>query len=280
MNEAKRDSCYTMTVLSRKRATSDNASALTVYGGVNVGNNMYIKNEMYAGEVVSRGNMRVSNNLYVMGTIEADKMFHVSDEEILFMKDIVPENSKTINNIGSKERWWNELYVNKINTKIIDVSKLTLESLEADDIEIGRNGSEPCLSVGSDIVVNSDMSFVNREMEPFITINQNKQLLSTNMISLSNILFSEQIVTVCKDFMDLELKSDLILINSKVTGATLNIVKSEGFEGIRVVKVVYAAGSNVKLKHGSNSVIMEHRGEYVDCLYTGSRLYFLQKKVV
>lgn len=277
MNEAKRDSCYTMTVLSRKRATSDNASALTVYGGVSVGNNMYIKNEIYAGEVVSRGNMRVSNNLYVMGTIEADKMFHVSEDEILFMKDIVPDNSTKVNNIGTKTRWWNELYVNKINTKVIDVSKLTIESLEVDEIEIGSNGSNSRLSVGSDIVINSDVAVVSRTMEPFLVINQSKQLLSTTTVGLRNILYNEQILTVDKKITDLELKSDLVLINSSVEGAVIDILKSDNFAGVRIVKIVYAAGNHIKLRHGSNTVDMKHRGEYVDCLYTGSRVYFLHK---
>ena len=174
MNEAKRESCYTMNVLGTMRATSATTGCISTQGGVGVGNNIYVKNEVCAGEIIVRGNTKIGKNLYVMGTIEADEMFHLRNNELVIKKDLVSDIQKNglKYNIGSSDNRWDSLYVNSLNSRLATLTKIDTENIDIrHNISIGtntRNKKSMMYIDGNNIVFNGDIMLVDNNMKPIM----------------------------------------------------------------------------------------------------------------
>lgn len=279
MNEIKKDSCYMMTVLSNKRANDKASGALTVNGGIGVGNNIYAKGEIYGNELIAINNSRVGKNLYVMGTIESDKMFHINENDILFMKNLV---SKGTYDIGTKDTRWANIYSTTLNSVLIDTEKIN-----ASDISIGSsmsiginelNNSSVFVVEDGNIIINGNMTAVDSNMEPYLTLDKDNRTMSLFNLNAKIISTMEQTIILEDEYNMIDILSNVIFIDNRHINGILEIKKNKinGVQNIKMILISNKYKKRVKILFGSDATYLDNIGDSLEYIYTGDKMILLK----
>ena len=241
MNEAKRDSCYTLNVLSQQRSVNEITGSITTKGGMGVGKNIYVKDEICANEMITRNNARIGKNLYVMGTIEADDMFYLDNEfnSMVIKKNIVSNKHNNMSyDIGHSNNRWNNIFSNRLDTKSISTLQVNTDKIHINDgISIGANSynNNSMMYIENDtIIMNGSIVMIDTNMVPIVKIDQTKNNVEMIELDVKKITNIPQIVIIDENSMDVLIQSNLILL--KVTNRD---VKQINFRVDNKVKDAY-----------------------------------------
>lgn len=140
----------TINVLSDLLATSSSTGCIVTNGGIGVGGNIFVDCEVNANEIISRGDLKVGADLIVNGNINLEKLFISNENQIIMMKNVVPNELQTL---GTNQKRWHNVFANNINGYDLDVTG---------DILLGQNSKgEPLIKLepqcDSGLIVNTDL---------------------------------------------------------------------------------------------------------------------------
>ena len=286
MNEGKQESCYTMNVLANKKSSGATTGCITTLGGIGVGKNIYVKNEVCAEEIITRKNARIGKNLYVMGTIEADEMFHLKDDKLVIMKDIVSDTQSNgvKYNIGSNSDRWNNLYTNTINTRLGTITKIEAMNIDIkNNISIGSNSHNKNSMIYIDkdnIMLNGDVILIDGNMNPIMSINQNTKNLGIHNITTKFMEYSPQIVDINHKDNILEIESNIILIKNHVSDPNIIIEKSNKNNIAQIFKIILLSSDHnepVKVTIGEKNRYISRIGDYIEGITFDQYIQVLNK---
>lgn len=285
MNEGKQDSCYTMNVLANKKSSSETTGCITTRGGIGVGKNIYVKNEICAEEVITRKNARIGKDLYVMGTIEAAEMFYLRNDEFVVMKHIVPDSQSGIKyNIGSNNNRWNNLYTNTITSRLATAVKMETMNIDIkNNISIGSNAQNNNSMMYIDennIVFNGDIMMVDNNMNPVMNINQDTKNLGIFNITTKSIEYSPQVVEIKEKDNIVKIESNIILIKNHSTDPIITIQKSNKSnisQPFKVILLTNVLNTSVKIIIGDKHRYINRTGDYVEGIAYDASVHILNK---
>lgn len=274
MNEGKNASFNSVLVLSDKRSTKPSNGTLIVNGGIGIGKNIVCKEEILANELITRQNVRIGKNLYVMGTIESESMFQLDNDRIVFRKSIIGENENI--RLGTPDKKWS--------------------SLDAIDIDFNRNLSggtntndKPILTIDNNIkdtlVVNGSLAVLDNNLNSQLYYDQ-----KNNIVNIKNIVEydKKQMFKNTKYINITNVKSNIDIDNYNIVLLTLqiyaNIVEIDIAASVTsstcITKIILYDKSNdinVKLRLGKQIKYLKNIGDYVE-IVTNSKSLFLKRQ--
>jgi len=286
MNEGKQDSCYTLNVLANKKSSGATTGCITTLGGIGVGKNIYVKNEICAEEIITRKNARIGKNLYVMGTIEADEMFHLKNNELVIMKDLVSDTKSTRGkyNIGSNDNRWNNLYTNALNSRLATVTKVETMNIDIkNNISIGSNShnNNSMMYIDRDnIVLNGDILLVDDNMNPMMNINQSTKNLGIHNITTKAIEYSPQIIEINETVSNINIESNIILIKNYISDPVIHIQQSNKTSIAQTFKIILLSNtpnSQVKIIINGKNRYINRIGDYIEGLLFDQSIQLLNR---
>jgi hypothetical protein len=138
-------------VLSNQSALNANSGALIVSGGVGIGKNLYVKDEIISNDIIIKGCGKIEKNLFINGEITVGEMFFVDKKDkknIIFKKKIIPMGDIGYS-IGIKEKRWDGIYGFNVDTIKLKSKNILTENIDAcGDISLGTNGiNEPIVKI-------------------------------------------------------------------------------------------------------------------------------------
>src|SRR5689334_11280837 len=101
-----------LNVLSDNEAVNTDTGALQCNGGAAIKKNLQVGKEIMATKIVSQTSIHVGEDLYVCGTIHANKLFNTVDDSLIFNYNLEPNiNDKNVRKcLGSKNKKWDIIY--------------------------------------------------------------------------------------------------------------------------------------------------------------------------
>ena len=280
MYESKRQKCFTMNVLSSIKATSATSGSVTTLGGIGVGNNIYVKNDIDTNELVVRKNASIENNLHIKENIQVDDIFCSKNGNFVIMTNFIPNvaSAEKKYNIGSLNERWNDLYTNTVNSKIITSTDIKTSNIDIkDNISIGSNLHNKNSMIYIDknnIVLNGDILLVDNNMSPIMSITQKTKKLGMYNIATKEIEYSPQIIELNKDCDIICVESNVILVRNYSKKPVITVTASSQSNTVKVFKIILEFNDldvPVNVIIGNNDKYITKKGDYIEgYLFDGS----------
>lgn len=279
MNEIDKRSFGSLKILSNKRSTKEWNGAMSVNGGIGIGKNLIVKDEILAREVITTNNARIGGNMYVMGTIESDSMFHVNEDSMEFIKSICPKNKKNVT-IGTPNNRWPIIYSLKLDSSKIECVNLDISK----EFSVGNNSinNKPLCSIGEEFenttILNSDFIVTGEDSQVIMYLPQDSGEMLINKIKTGQLVHTE-FQKVIVDDVDMYITpiSNVVLLDPQIDKpATINI-KSGGDS--RIVKIVMKsdASNNISIDIGPETKYLKHKGHYLEILESDGEYMFIKR---
>ena len=115
---------------------------MTTNGGVGIGRNLIVKEEVVANELITKGSGKIGKSLFVDEDITVGNMFCIDDKDkltIVFKKNIIPQ-TRSKYDLGDKNRRWNNIFGTNIDTYKIKSNSIVALNLDIHQgVTIGNN---------------------------------------------------------------------------------------------------------------------------------------------
>lgn len=273
MNEGKNASFNSVLVLSDKRSTKPSTGSIIVNGGIGVNKNIVCKEEILTNELITRQNVRIGKNLYVMGTIESENMFQLDNDTLVFRKSIAGENTSI--SLGTPDKRWSS-----VNTVDIDFSQ---------NLSGGTNTNDkPILNIDSNIkdtlVINGSLAVLGNDMNSRLYYDQKK-----DTVNIKNIVeYDKKQMYKNNKYMNItNIKSIINIDNYNIVFLTLQtyannveiVIVASPTANTGITKIIVydkSTDTNVKLILGKQTKYLKNIGDYVE-IVTNSKSLFLNR---
>jgi len=280
MNEIDKRSFGSLKILSDKRATKEWNGAISVNGGVGIGKNLIVKDEILARELITSNNARIGGNMYVMGTIESDSMFHVNENSIEFIKSICPKLKQEIT-LGNPRNRWPIVYAMKIDSSKIECVNMDITK----EFSVGNNSinHKPLCSIGEEYenttILNSDFIVTGEDSQVILYLAQDSGELVINKIKTGQLVHTEfQMIVIDDVYIELIITSNVVLLDVQID-KPIKIKITANSKNNRLVKVVMKnnASEDVSIDIGQETKYLRHKGHYLEILENDGEYMFIKR---
>lgn len=278
MNEHK--SFITLTIISDRQARNSKSGAIVVRGGVGVGDNIFVENEINSDELIVRNNSRIGNNLYINGDLFVNKLFVNDDKKniIHIKKNIYPIDDNL--NFGNDNMRWNNIFCSKIdaiNSKIINLSGTNLDI--TNEISLGSNiNNEPLIRIDKEgIIIESNLMLNNKEKKTILDFDYKKDYLFTNNFNTNFISIEPQIFIVDNSDL-LKIKKSLIFL--KIYNNQNLLLSKDGIPNNSLIKIIVKESTiknlNVNLQLNTlEKIQFKNVNDYIEIYYNNYEITYI-----
>lgn len=225
-------------ILSEVSATN-NSAALQVIGGVNIGKNLYVGNEIMANEVIINKNIKIGKDIHIDG-------------------NIIPKN-QTCCNIGNDNRRINTIYGFYVDSK-----KFKSGSVVCDNLDVSNN-----ISIGTNI----------DNKEPVMKIMRNTLSINGNILIKNGFICVEpQYIYINHNINSIDIRSSIILLfNNTLNQQNIYINANNALipKNATIKLVAKHLSNNIIFNINNKEVILSTINEYINILYDGDKFIYL-----
>jgi hypothetical protein len=259
---------------STKKSLKASDGSITTNGGIGIGKNLCVNDEIIAGELISRTNLKVGENIYVPGEVYANK--------------IIPINSLSI---GTNTKKVDECFIKTINSNKIITKEINMYGLDVtNEVSLCTNDNgQPIIYIGHTVpntmIINGNIIILNNNREAFININQNNEMNINGNLNCNN-LFIENFITIkpqtikkISDFIEINSSIVLLEINSVII-TTLKI--NSDFNNI-LCKIILKKKKNkentITINYNTDSFNLLNIGDYIELLYSNNNFEYISGNI-
>ena len=287
MNENESACLKSLCILSTKKSNNQFDGSFITKGGVGIGKNLYVNDEVIASELISKGNIKSNGNLYINGDIIIGDLFITLNNTIYIKKNLEPFNGINCD-IGSYCNKINKIYSKNIVTNVIKVNEIDI----LDEISIGNNKSvnEPIFRIDKNIInsiiINGNMAFIDTDKNIFLSIEQDKNIDIHCPINIDH-LFISNYLSITPQFTDINEDNYILRINSSIIFLTLLCNSFISFDltpvflskNLIIKLILYSNDQNYSINIINIKTLL-NKNDYIELLFYDNNFLLVTSNVI
>jgi hypothetical protein len=266
----------TINILSELNANNPSTGSIVTNGGIGVGGNIFVGEEINAEEIIARKVMRVGKDLYLNGNIIIDNYLRTDNGQIIFKKTLIPD---AIQCIGTDKKRWHHVYANNITSCDMDI---------CGSITLGQNKKgEPLFKLDNCLTVNTDFNIRSCDGSTIMKVSQKGKKVKVDDIVVRGAIYSKnlfidnfisiepQLETLNNSINQLTVKSSMILLSVDSSTNIVLTYKSSFINSIiRIIVKKIVGELNIEINN-DETVTIDEVNQYIDVMVLDDTLIYV-----